>query len=216
MKRKIIGFGILLLLAVAFTVLAKLADVAPLAPDGSGVGFAALNGAVRDALGVRWGWFDLSEALGYVALTAAGAFALLGLWQLLRRRSLRKVDRNLLILGGLYAAVLALYVFFELVPINLRPVLMPGESAPEPSFPSSHTLLSCTVMVSAAHQLGFYLRGKTPLRVLRGVCYALAALTVCGRLLSGVHWFTDILGGLCFAAALLYGYFIAFKREESE
>ena len=204
MKKKRIIRALLVFAAGMFLSSARSIDVAPIGPNGTDVGFSTLNKAVFDAVGVHWGWYALTQALGYLALGVAGAFALFGLWQLLRRRSLRQVDRNLLWLGGLYLSVIALYVIFELVPVNYRPILMPGKTEPEPSFPSSHTLLICTVMLSAAHQLKYYVRKGSLRRTLQGVCCGLAVLTVCGRLLSGVHWFTDILGGLLYSAALLY------------
>lgn len=204
MKKKRIVSALLVFAAGMIISSARLIDVAPIAPDGTDVGFSTLNKAVFDAIGVHWGWYHLTDALGYLALGVAGAFALFGLWQLIRRKSFKKVDRNLLWLGGLYLTVIALYVIFELFPVNYRPILMPGKTEPEPSFPSSHTLLICTVMLSAAHQLKYYVRKTSLRRTLQGVCCGLAVLTVCGRLLSGVHWFTDILGGLLLSAALLY------------
>lgn len=214
MKRKITVLAALFAVSVLFVILALTVDVAPLAPNGTDVGFAALNQAVFDAVGVHEGWYALTEALGVAALLVVGAFALLGLWQLVRRRSLKQVDRNLLVLGGLYLAVGALYLIFELAPVNYRPILEPGSLTPEPSFPSSHTLLICTVMASAAHQLERYVRSIPVRRLLQGLCFAVLLLTVCGRLLSGVHWFTDILGGLLFSATLLYAYFLTTEWSE--
>lgn len=215
MKKKITASALLVAASALFVLLALTVDVAPIGPNGTPVGFSRLNKAVFEAIGTQKGWYSLTQVLGVLALCVAGAFGLLGLWQLLRRRSLKKVDRNLLVLGGLYLAVLVLYALFECFPVNYRPVLTPGSTGPEPSFPSSHTLLSCTVMASAAHQLGFYIRSKPLLCALRGACCVLLVLTVCGRLISGVHWFTDILGGLLLSAALLCIYLLFFKRGDT-
>ena len=195
--------GIFCVLFLALIALVRRADVAAIGPEGTSIGLSHLNAAVRDALGVRMFWYDITELLGALAILVAGVFALTGLWQLIRRRSLFKVDRGIWALAALYVAVIALYVFFEKVIINYRPILMPGCDAPEASFPSSHTMLVCTILGSAAMQAKYYiknasLRGAVPI-----VCAVLIGVTVLGRLLSGVHWFTDILGGVLISVALL-------------
>lgn len=214
MKKQIAALTALCCIFVLFVILTLTVDVAPVGPDDSPVGFSTLNMAVFRAVGVNKTWYMLTQAFGLVALATAAAFGLLGLCQLVRRRSLKKVDRGLFVLAGLYLAVAALYTFFELVPINYRPVLMSGSSGPEASFPSSHTLLICTVMASAAHQLGRYVRSRFLRRKLQILCVGILVMTVFGRLFSGVHWFTDILGGILLSGTLLYGYYIAMKWSE--
>ena len=104
---------------------------------------------------------------------------------------------------GVGLAVIGLYLLFETFIVNYRPVLMPGAASPEASFPSSHTMLVCVVMGSAMMMAGTYVKGKAPRGALRGICAAVTGITVAGRLISGVHWFTDILGGLLISTALL-------------
>ena len=118
-----------------------------------------------------------------------------------------KVDKEILLLGCLYIVTLALYVFFEKVIVNYRPMLMPGGEGPEASFPSSHTMLVCVIMGSGLRLLKKYTKKNQTLQLVLTVVFCLIlALTVAGRLLSGVHWFTDVLGGLLLSAALLNGY----------
>ena len=194
------------LLAILFLLAVRTVDVAPIGPEGTSVGFARLNGAVASAIGLNMTWYRITQLLGYLAILVAGVFALVGLGQCLRRRSLRKVDRRILALAGLYAAVVALYALFEVVVINYRPVVMPGDLHPEPSFPSTHTMITCVVMGSAAMVLGHTVRNAGLRRVLQAACAAVLVATVVGRLLSGVHWLSDILGGLLISAALLAFY----------
>ena len=128
-------------------------------------------------------------------------FGLLGAYQLIQSRSLKKVDRTLLALGVLYLVVIILYVFFNKAVVNYRPVLTDGEL--EASYPSSHTMLAVTVMGSAAMVMERVIRDRKLRKIVQRVCIFILILTVVSRLLSGVHWFTDILGSLLLSSALL-------------
>ena len=189
------------LIALIFTVLVKLVDVKAIGPNGSEVGFAALNGAVAGTIGVSAFWYDVSQTFGYVAILLAAMFAVIGAVQLIRRKSLAKVDPEILSLGALYAVTVILYVLFDRFAINYRPVLENGVL--EPSYPSSHTMLSLVVFGSAVFLIRRYFYPGTVRKVLTGTALAFLALTVLTRLLSGFHWLTDIIGGMLIAAALL-------------
>lgn len=182
-------------------------DVRPIGPQGAAVGFAALNGFFHDLTGVHMWLYTLTDRLSLLPLGLAAGFAALGLVQWIGRKRLRKVDRSILVLGIFYAAVLAVYLFFERCVINDRPVLIDG--ALEASYPSSTTVLVLCVMPTAVMQLN----GRIQNRVLRR-CVSLgltlfAACMVIGRLVSGVHWLTDIVGGTLLSAGLvlLYAFF---------
>ncbi len=184
--------------------LLKTYDIAAAGPDGSEIGFSNINQRVHDATGVNMSWYDVTDYIGYAAIAICAAFALAGLIQLIKRKSLLKVDREILSLGVLYIAVIGFYALFEKVVINYRPVIMPGETEPEASFPSSHTMLIVTVMIATMMVSGKYIKNKGLLACVRAVCIAASVFTVCGRLYSGVHWFTDIVGGVLLSAALLF------------
>ena len=206
-KRKTLlwtGAGLLLAFAV-WTVLVRLVDVEAIGPLGSRVGFAAWNGAVHRLVGVNFTLYAVTDWLGLVPLAVALGFAVLGFWQWIRRRSLLRVDRDLLALGVFYVAVTVTYLFFERVVINCRPVLIDGGL--EASYPSSTTLLVLCVMPTAMMQLRRRIRNGALRRCVLCLAAAFVAFTVIGRLLSGVHWITDIVGGVLFSAAAvtLYG-----------
>ena len=189
---------------VLWTVLVSLVDIRPIGPNGSRVGFAALNGFVHGLTGVNLLLYTVTDWLGLVPIAVAFGFAVLGLVQWIKRKSLLKVDRSLLVLGGFYIAVMAAYIFFEAVVINYRPVLIDGYL--EASYPSSTTMLVMCVMPTAILQL----RARIKNRVLRRcVLIAIAAFTafmVIGRLLSGVHWLTDIIAGALLSTGLVIIY----------
>ena len=189
---------------VLWTIAISLIDVQAIGPEGSTVGFATLNGMVHRFTGVNMQLYTITDWLGLVPVAFGLGFALLGFAQWIKRKSLLKVDRSILILGGFYIATMAAYLVFESFVINYRPVLIAGNL--EASYPSSTTLLVLCVMPTAMMQL----RGRINNRVLRGgVSIAIASFIVfmvAGRLVSGVHWLTDIIGGILLSAGLVTMY----------
>ena len=191
------------MLTVILIALVRLVDAAPIGAQGTSIGLSHLNQFVFDLFGVNMLWYNITDWLGVAAVLTGFVFAVTGLVQLIKRRSLLKVDREILSLGGLYIVVIGLYLFFENVIINYRPIIMPDNTSPEASFPSSHTMLVCVIMGSAAMLINRYIRNKPLNRILRAVCYVIIGVTVVGRLIAGVHWFTDILGGILISVTLL-------------
>ena len=212
-SRHFVLSGVFCLLFVLLIVLVRSADVAAIGPAETRIGLSGLNQSVRSAIGMHPSVYKLTQVTGYLAILLAAGFAVLGGFQLIRRRSLRRVDRPVLLLAGLYAAVLVIYVLFEKVIINYRPVLMDGETFPEASFPSSHTMLASVIYLSAAMIVDRYVKDPRLAAVLRVLCVVLAVVTVAGRLVSGVHWFTDILGGILISASLLFCFYGLLKNE---
>ena len=199
-----------LLLFGALILLLGCVDVRAIGPLDSSVGLASLNGAVRDLVGESPLWYDISEVSGLLSLAVVAGFACLGLYRLVRTRSLKKVGIDVYLLGALYVVVMAAYLLFEVWVINLRPVLQDGVL--EASFPSSHTVLALTVLLSAADFCFRHLKRRYLRTASAAACIGLALLTVVGRFLSGVHWFTDILGGVLLSASILCLYF-ALSRQ---
>lgn len=179
-------------------------DVQPIGPLGSPVGFATLNRFVHDFTGVHMWLYTLTDWLSLVPVLCALGFAILGLAQWIKGQSIRKVDRSILVLGAFYAAIMAVYLFFEKYVVNYRPVLIEGVL--EASYPSSTTMLVLCVMPTTALQLRSRIKSKKLRRVVCAVIAAFTAFMVIGRLLSGVHWFTDIVGGTLLSAGLVLTY----------
>lgn len=201
-NKPIFALGIGLLAAFGLWTLAVcLIDVQPIGPDGSAVGFAALNGFLHRLTGVHWWLYTLTDWLGLIPLAVAALFGLLGLCQLIRRKSLWKVDGSILVLGGFYVAVIAVFLLFEKCIVNYRPVLIEGVL--EASYPSSTTLLTMCVMPTAALQLRSRIQNSGLRTALIAAIWLFTALMVLGRLISGVHWFSDIVGGALLSAGLV-------------
>lgn len=202
----------LLVLFAVWTILVSTVDLSPIGPLNSEVGFATLNGAVRDAVGVRVSLYTLTDWLGLVPIGIALGFAALGLVQWIQRRSLKRVDLNLLALGIFYVLIFATFLLFEEIALNYRPVLIDGRL--EASYPSSTTLLVLCVLPTAMMQWRARIQSKPLRRITLSAAAIFTAFTVVGRLLSGVHWITDIIGGLLLGAGLVLLYHaIAFSSS---
>ena len=205
MKKKKLCIAIALLSSFAlWTALVSLADVQAIGPEGSVVGFATLNGSVHKLTGVNWILYTATDWLGLVPIAVALGFAVLGLAQLTSRKCLWRVDRSILALGIFYVVVIVAYLFFEAVVINYRPVLIDGRL--EASYPSSTTMLVMCVMPTAAIQLNARIKNNRLRRIAITSIVAFTAFMVMGRLVSGVHWVTDIVGGALLSAGLVEGY----------
>ncbi len=201
--KRVIGAVITGALFAGLIVLLKRYDVAAIGPAGTVVGFSHINLFVHNLTGVNMLWYEITDYIGYGAIAVCGLFALAGFIQMIKRRSLLKVDREIWALGGLFIAVIGCYVLFEKFIINYRPIIMPGETEPEASFPSSHTMLIMTVMIAVMIVSDKYFSKGTGVLV-RILCFVITLVTVGGRLWCGVHWFTDIIGGILLSATLLF------------
>ena len=215
-KGKFLMLGISGALFALLIVLLCCVDVEPVGAAGTSVGLSHMNRFVFELTGVNMVWYNITDWLGLAAIFAAFLFAATGLVQVIKRRSILKVDKEILALGGLYILVIGIYVLFENVIVNYRPIIMPGCSNPEASFPSSHTMLVCVIMGSTLIIIGKYIKKKSMCRVIRGMCAAVIAVTVVGRLISGVHWFTDILGGLLISTFLLALFSVLITEEDNK
>ena len=213
-KRKFcIALG-LLTAFVLWTTAISLIDVQPIGLQGSTVGFATLNGFVHNLTGVHMQLYTITDWLGLVPVAFGFGFAVLGLVQWVKRKSILKVDRSILILGGFYIVTLAAYLFFESYVINYRPVLIEGYL--EASYPSSTTLLVLCVMPTAMMQLRDRIKQPIFRKCVSIAITAFIAFMVIGRLVSGVHWLTDIIGGILLSAGLvmIYDSLIGGKNNE--
>ena len=204
MKKKLIFSVSLLALFGLWTAAVSVVDVRAIGPDGSCVGFAAVNGYVHDRLGVHLALYTLTDWLGLVPVAFCAGFAGLGAVQWIKRKSVMRVDRSLLWLGAFYAIVIAAYLFFESCAVNFRPVLLEGRL--EVSYPSSTTLLVLCVMPTAWMQLRGRIQNAAWRKAAGIAILVFTVFTVAGRLISGVHWLTDIIGGGMLSAGLVMLY----------
>ena len=195
----------LLAVFVLWTMLICFVDVQAIGPQESSVGFATMNGYFHNLTGVNMSLYVITDWLGLVPIGVAFGFAVLGLVQWIKRKSLLKVDRSILALGGFYIVAMAVYILFEIVVINYRPTLINGYL--EASYPSSTTMLVMCVMPTAMMQLCARIKNDLFRRCVMLVIAAFIVFMVIGRLVSGVHWISDIIGGVLFSAGLVLMYY---------
>ena len=182
----------LLIVFALWTALLRFIDVQPIGPQGSTVGFAALNGYVHELTGVNWLLYTVTDWLGLVPIAVALGFAILGLVQLIKR-----ID------------VMAVYILFEMVIINYRPTLVDGYL--EASYPSSTTMLVMCVMSTAMMQFSNRIKNGVFRRCVMLTITVFIAFMVIGRLVSGVHWITDIIGGALISTGLVLTYHVVIR-----
>ena len=190
-----------------------LIDVQAIGPNGSKVGLATLNGFFHRLTGVHLRLYVITDWLGLVPVGFCFGFALLGLIQWIKRKSPFKADYSILVLGGFYIVVFGAYLFFETFVINYRPVLIDGYL--EASYPSSTTLLVLCVMPTSLMELGYRIKNPILQKVVKWAITVFIIFMVVGRLLAGVHWLTDIIGGglLSFALVEAYRFFVHIKKQ---
>ena len=198
-KGFIVG-GVLILAFILWTVLIQCVDVQPVGVNGTKVGFASFNTWFHQLTGANMSIYTITDWLGAVPILVCLGFGALGLVQLIKRKSLLKVDRDILLLGGYYILVILAYLVFEKIPINYRPILIEG--AQEVSYPSSTTLLVLSVMPTLIFQVNRRAKSEQIKRI-TGICTVVFTIfMVVGRLISGVHWFSDIVGGVLLSTGL--------------
>ena len=203
-KKQLITGVSFMLVFVIWTWLIQKVDVQPVGQKGTDVGFAAFNCWFHRLTGVHMGLYTITDWLGLVPVFVCIVFGGIGLWQLIKRKNLFKVDTDLIYLGIYYVIVIFGYLFFEMCPINYRPILIEGIL--EASYPSSTTLLVLSVMPTLVLQANRRIENRYLKRIIYAFTSVFSAFMVIGRLVSGVHWFTDIMGAVFLSTGLFYLY----------
>ena len=203
-KRGIISGTALILTFILWTILIQTVDVQPVGVNGTTVGFASINTWFHRLTGVHMSIYTITDWLGLVPIVICMGFGVLGLIQWIRRRSIAKVDRDILLLGGYYILVILGYLIFEMIPINYRPILIDG--AMEASYPSSTTLLVLSVMPTLLFQVNRRAKSGSVRQITAVFVILFSAFMVIGRLVAGVHWLTDIVGAVLLSAGLYCPY----------
>ena len=180
---------LLALLTIALIAMVELFDVATIGPNGTEIGFATINVWFHRLTGVHMLIYTITEWLGLVPIIICLCFGVLGLVQLVKRRSLLAVDPDILLLGAYYVVVILGYLLFEMVPINYRPILIEGNL--EASYPSSTTLLVLTVMPTLKYQSDRRIANPVTRKAITVFVIAFSAFMVIGRLIAGVRFMAE-------------------------
>ena len=189
---------------VIWTLLIQIVDVQPFGQNGTDIGFATFNCWFHKLSGVHMTIYTITDWLGLIPLVVCMIFGGIGFVQLVKRGSLFKVDYDIIFLGIYYVIVIFGYLIFEMIPINYRPILIEGFM--EASYPSSTTMLVLSVMPTLVFQVNRRLKNTVVKKIVSILTVIFSAFMVIGRLVSGVHWFTDIVGSIMLSAGLFYIY----------
>ena len=199
-KRNLLAGAGLIGAFALWTVLIQCVDVQDVGQNETKIGFADFNVWFHQLTGVHMTLYTITDWLGLVPILLCLCFGVMGLMQLIKRRSLLKVDPDILLLGVYYVLVIACYLIFEMIPINYRPVLIEGRL--EASYPSSTTLLVLSVMPTLMFQVNRRVSNDMIRKAVAVFVIAFSTFMVIGRLISGVHWATDIIGSVYSSAGL--------------
>ena len=204
-SKKLLFTGILLIVVFAiWTLLIQVVGVQPIGQNGTNIGFATFNIWFHELTGVHMTIYTMTDWMGLIPIFVYMIFGGIGLIQWIKRRSLLKVDRDILFLGIYYVIVILGYLIFEMIPINYRPILIEGVM--EASYPSSTTLLVLSVMPTLTFQLKRRMKNMTVCKMLSMLTILFSSFMVVGRWICGVHWFTDIIGSIILSTGLFYVY----------
>lgn len=211
---KFLAAAVVLLLFVLFTVCLTGVDLRPVGPENSYVGFASLNDWVFKHLGTSSLWDKITDIIALAAMALAAVFGATGIWQWIKGKSLKAVDPCLIVLGIFYIMMAAFYLAFEFIVINYRPVLVDG--ALEASYPSSHTFVTLFIFFSALPVTNRLVKNQSRRMWINVTLILLSIIMVVGRVLSGMHWTSDVVGAflLALGMALLYDAFVLWWRVE--
>lgn len=198
------GVGLIILFALWTTAL-YFVDVRAVGPQDCSVGFSTLNTLIHRFIGVHLSLYTITDWLGLVPICIMVGFGILGTSQWVKRKSIFKVDYSILTLGVFYIAVMLAYILFEIFVVNYRPILIDGRL--EASYPSSTTMLVMSVMPTAVMQFNMRIKNNTLRKYTSLVISVFTAFMVIGRLISGVHWASDIIGGALLSSGLVMLYY---------
>ena len=205
------GLAFIILFAL-WTVLIQIIDVKSIGVNDTDVGFATINSRFHSLIGVNMTLYSITDWAGLVPIFVCMLFGVTGLFQAVKRKSLIKVDSDIIILGVYYVIVILCYLIFEMIPVNYRPILINGIM--EASYPSSTTLLVLCVMPTLVFQVKNRVKNVTFKTIICIITILFSFFMVAGRLISGVHWVTDIIGSV-FLSAGLYNLYKAFAFNKN-
>lgn len=204
-EKKLFISGIILIIAfIIWTILIQIVDVQPVGVNGTNIGFATINIWFHKLTGENLIIYDLTDWMGIIPILICMFFGIIGFIQLIRRKSIFKVDLDIIFLGIYYIVVISAYLIFEIIPINYRPVLIEG--AMEASYPSSTTLLVLSVMLTVSFQNNLRTEKAIVRKIINVFVILFSLFMVIGRTVSGVHWITDIIGSVLFSMGLYFIY----------
>ena len=193
--------GIMLIIILVFIVLLKKVNVGT--NGDKNIGLSKINLAIYNSLGTN----KIMDIISTIILAMAGALALffvvIGIIEVVKRKKLEMLDNSIKALALVYVITGWIYLIFDyILVINYRPTTECISSSP--SFPSTHTMLILMIFLTGITVLEGLIKNKKLLYFVEIGFGLLGILAIVTRMLSGKHWFTDIIAGILFAIMLYF------------
>lgn len=192
---------ILFVAFIAYTITASRVDVGPIGPNESKVGLSTINHFFIVVFPWNELFHNISTVLGYIIIAMAFGFFIYTIIDIVKKKSLKKADAGLIALMVYFALIVGIYILFDKVLIiNYRPVIL--NVVLEPSYPSTHTFMAIAIMLALKTQFEYKIKDEDNKWFATTFCMAIIVATIFTRMVAGVHWFTDIIGGILLGSAL--------------
>lgn len=210
--------GLSLIGFVIWTILVKVVDVQYVQMNNTYLGFYNFNTTINDwvqTLNTK-AYDVLSTILLIFALLSVGCFAILGLIQWIKRKSLKKVDPVIYMLLIGYIVIAIFYIVFEVMKINYSPLSTITDL--KSSYPCSHIFISTSYLgISFLTMFKYFNFSK----LIKGILWAgfgvFTFAMIFTRTFSGCHWFSDVIAAIllsCFIIGSFAGFLILYKDKE--
>lgn len=155
-------------------------------------------------------WELITNIVLIIAFITIGIFAVLGIYQWIKRGSFEKIDKQIRWMPvPLFLVALTYLIFDKLWIVSVRP-----NGSGEPSFPSTHALIVTTVFFIATIILPKYIKNKTARIILEILMVVGIGLTCTGRVLANLHWPLDVIGAIIFAYIYSEIYYQIIKNRD--
>ncbi len=149
-------------------------------------------------------WDGFSDVILYISILFILGLIIYGIYQLYKRKSLFKVDKDIILTGfGFVFIIIIWFIFDKFIDINYRPIAVNGSA--QTSFPSTHVMLACFSLLATTRII--LKRNTNELKyniITYGGVSILVILCSLGRILSKMHWTTDVLGAIFISLAIFF------------
>lgn len=190
---------------IIFTIGVMNIDVMAIGPKDGKVGFSTINKKVFEIFGQNDKWDQVSDKLLSISVFVELGFILITIFQIIKRKSLFKIDYDISIFFILYIIFALINVFFDYIAINNRPIIEDGKV--EASYPSTHTFMTVFMLGFLMIEIWCRIKNKAIKNIIYTICVIIMIAMPILRVIAGRHWLTDVIGGVIlglFAVMLAY------------
>lgn len=156
-------------------------------------------------------WELITNIILISSFITLAVFAILGIYQWATRKSIKKVDREILWMPLPIILMAIVYFIFEFFPVATRP-----NGSGESSFPSTHVMVVTTIFFMVTIIIPKYVKSTVAQIVLELIMVVLISLTCTGRILSDMHSLGDVIGAIFFAFVFSEIYYLAYKKGKKK